>query len=177
MKKSLGNIPEFFKGKDMLVYAILLTVLTALVFLTSSKLVLSFKAAMETREQIVLMQNSIADWNKTVKKISSEPYRAIQDSQLDDVQKNLLFNLQSNRLELTSFKNLVPANANEKVEKAASGKMFEMSFQGSWSDTVRFLSDFHVKDALISFRDLKISPERDHSVKTVVQYKIYIKGE
>lgn len=157
----------------MLIYGILLILLSSGVFIASGKLWVSWQTAMETRQQIDMMQQYIADWAEKAQRINQEPYRAIKAEQIDSVQSNLILTLQAHNLEMDSFKNMI--STNEKAAKSANGKNFEMSFRGSWGDTVRFLERFHVNDALLSICNLTIQPDKDGSAKTSLQYKIYTK--
>lgn len=157
----------------MLAYGIVLVVLGFCVFAASGQLWISWNTAINTQKQIGMMQQYILTWNEKARKVNNEPYKAVDIEQIDDIQSNLIFALQAHKLEMYSFKNMT--SENEKAEKTANGKSFEMSFKGSWGDTVHFLSNFHVRDALLSIRNLNLQPDKDGSVKTSLQYKIYTK--
>lgn len=172
IEKVKQYVPQFFEG-NMLAYGIVLIVLGCCLFVVSGQLWISWNTALETQKQIDTMHQYIFNWNEKAQKINNEPYKAVSTEQIDDIQSNLLFALQAHKLEMSSFKNMTTEN--EKTEKAENGKSFEMSFKGSWSDTVHFLSNFHVRDALLSIRNLNLQPDKDGSVKTSLQYKIYTK--
>lgn len=155
----------------MLVYAITLIIIGFCVFFSTGKLIMAWQSAIETKSQIEMMNKYITDYNEKTKKINSEPYRAIKIELIDDVQTNLIFSIKAHQLNLISFKNMTPQN--EKAEKVSNGKEFEINFEGSWVDTVKFLSNFHIKDTLIAILNLRMEPNKDGSVKTSLHYKIY----
>ena len=131
----------------------------------------SYREAVAVQEQESEMRNFLTSYNQKVAALNKEQLRPIPDIEVDDVQSKLLFSAQANNLELTSLRNLSLQDEQAKEH----GKSFEMDLIGSWGNTVSFLENFGVKDTLISIRNVRLTPEQDGCIKTILEYKIYTK--
>lgn len=131
----------------------------------------SYRDAVAVREQETEMHNFLTSYNQKVDALNKEQFRPISDVELDEVQSKLLFSAQVNNLELTSLRNLSLQDEQAKEH----GKSFEMDLLGTWGNTVSFLENFGVKNTLISIRNIRLTPEQDGRVKTILEYKIYTK--
>lgn len=167
MEKIKKQLADLLKGKDMFVYAFLVLVLTGVSFFGLGKVLMAYDRANEIHQQITTMQLYVDDYNKKAVQLNAAPYRPVSTEQIDNVQSNILFSLQANQLELLGFKNI------RATEKNANGQIFEIEFLGTWPSTVHVIRNFHVRDALISIKDIKLVPEKGGKVKTSIQYKIY----
>lgn len=152
----------------MVLYAVLLLALVFSVSFGTSKLVLSYQTAQDTKQQIASMNNFLEEWTKKTALLNHAAYRPVKAEQVDNVQTNLLMALQVNQLDLTGFKSVPATGKNEDC------RTFEMEFAGAYESTIHFLEDFHAKDALISIHSLKMESNKG-KIKTSIQYKIYIK--
>ena len=131
----------------------------------------SYREALAVKAQETDMRTFVTNYNQKLAELNKEPFRAINDEELDEVQSNLLFAVQVNNLELNTLRNLSIQTDMEKEH----GKSFEMTLTGAWSDTVNFLKGFGTKDALIAIRNVRLTPESDGRIKTTIEYKICIK--
>jgi len=163
----LHYLPDFWKGKDMILSILLLIFLSVVVLAGGGKFTLAYQTATEIRQQIIDMNTFLDEYNQKVIQVNQAVYRPVKAEQVDNVQSNILLALQQYKLDLIGFKNV-------QTEKTEVGKVYELTFQGSWESTVHFIENFHVRDALISIKDMKMSEEKG-IVKTVLQYKIYTK--
>ncbi len=166
IKKQLGDL---LKGQDMLVYAFLCFVLTGVASFGFGKLLMAYDHADEIHKQIITMNLYVDEYNKKAVELNNAPYRPVSPEQIDNVQSNILLTLQSNQLELLGFKNI------KSTEKNPTGQVFEIDFIGAWPSVVHVIQNFHVRDALISVKDIKFVSEKGGKVKTSIQYKIYAK--
>ena len=131
----------------------------------------SYRDAVAVQEQESEMRDFLTSYNQKVDALNKEQFRPISDIELDEVQSKLLFSAQVNNLELTSLRNLSLQDEQAKEH----GKSFDMDLLGTWSNTVSFLENFGVKNTLISIRNIRLTPEQDGRVKTILEYKIYTK--
>ena len=131
----------------------------------------SYRDAIAVQEQESEMRDFLVSYNQKVEALNKEQLRPISDVEVDEIQSKLLFSAQANNLELTSLRNLSLQDEQTKEH----GKSFEMDLIGAWGSTVSFLENFGVKDTLISIRNVRLTPEQDGRVKTILEYKIYTK--
>lgn len=150
----------------------LLVVLTVVLFLAvlslGSKAALSYRAAQDIRQQTQDMQNTIKEWQQQSEIINHEKYRPVKANQVDTVNSDILFKMQGNKLSITDYK-AVAGNT-----KDTTSRTFELTFEGEYADAVRFLSDFHSRDALINLVSMKITPQNG-KVRGTIRYRIYTK--
>jgi hypothetical protein len=162
------SLSGFLKEKDLWLHGILLLFLVFSTSLGTSRLILSYQHAQEVQQQIMDMQNFLTEWTKKTTLLNQAPYRPVKIEQMDSVQADLLLSLQANQLDLVGFRAIAG------TKKDTNSKAFEMTFVGSYESTMQFLQNFHAKDALLSIYNLKMNMEKG-KIKTVLQYKIYIK--
>lgn len=150
----------------------LLVILTVLLFVAAlslgSKAAFSYRAAQDIRQQTQDMQNTITEWKKQSEFINHEKYRPVKLEQVDTVNSDILFKMQSNKLSITDYK------AVSNTGKDTSSRTFELTFSGEYKDAVQFLSDFHSRDALINLISMKISPQNG-KIRGTIRYRIYTK--
>lgn len=169
MEKIKKQLEDLLKGQDMLVYAVLVLILIGISFFCLGKVLMAYDHANEIHKQITAMKLHVDEYNKKAMELNAAPYRPVSTEQIDNVQSNILLSLQANQLELVGFKNI------KSTEKNITGQVFELEFLGLWPSTVHVIQNFHVRDALISIKNIKFVPEKGGKVKTSIQYKIYAK--
>lgn len=157
--------------KSDIVYFIVIVMSIVLSILGGLNLASSYNDALAIQAQEAEMRSFVTSYNQKLEELNKKPFRAINSEDLDETQSNLIFAVQSNKLVLSSLRNL---SLQEDVDKE-HGKSFEMTVIGSWADTVAFLEGFGTKDALVSMRNIRMLPEPDDRVKTTLIYKIYLK--
>ena len=79
--------------------------------------------------------------------------------------------LQSYNLKLMDFKD---TSSNSSNSKQQNYRVFMVKFSGDFPDTVKFFSNFHSRDALLSIRQLNMTP-KNQDIETELYYRIYIK--
>lgn len=70
-----------------------------------------------------------------------------------------------------------PANSDGSVPPPPlpTGREFEMTLQGAWENTTKYLQGIEKSSALVLIRSLRIEPQQNSTeLKTIVKYKIYI---
>lgn len=155
-------------SRTTMLLVILTTVLFVVTLSLGSKAALSYRTAQNIRQQSQDMQNTIKEWKQQSEIINHEKYRPVKPEQVDTVNSDILFKMQGNKLSITDYKAVARSSKN------AAGHTFELTFKGEYADAVRFLSDFHSRDALINLISMKISPQ-DGKVRGTIRYRIYTK--
>ncbi|WP_196606573.1 hypothetical protein [Pectinatus frisingensis] len=168
MKMQINRyIPFFTKSKDMLIYGIVSVLLLVITAMITGKLIASYQTAVDTKQQISVMNTFLTEWSNKTNFLNNELYRPIKSNFADNVQSVLLSNLKNNNLELAGFKSM-PQN-----DKKSKNRSYELTFEGAYTDTLNYLNDFHAKDALINIQSLKMQQTKGKIV-TTIQYRVYI---
>lgn len=165
------KLEKIRESKVLFSLLIITAILIALNLIGMSKLFLSYQHAEDTRRKISEMTSFIENYDKQSQTFNREKYRAVLPAQLDEVQANILFMLSANDLDLKALKNI------KTREKKKTGDIYEVTFQGTWKNTLKVISNWHSKDALISILYTKLLPAKDISngVTTTIKYKVYTK--
>lgn len=169
MGKIKKQCADLIDGKEMFILAVAVVCLLVLVVFGFGKALVAIENAKENMDQAATMKTFVTEYGNKAARLNQEAYRPITADQMDNVQSNLLLALQANQMDLLGFKNI------KQNDKNPTGQIFELDFTGSWASTVHVLRNFHARDALISIESTKISPDKDAKVKTILQYKIYVK--
>ena len=120
-------------------------------------------------EKIASMQSEIQSWQDKANFLNNQPYRPVAKSDMQSVQSDLLTAMQAHNLTMDNFR-MVQA-----TKKEPHGN-FEMTFHGSYPDTMALLGNFHSKDALINIMNMKME-SKNGSIETTLRYKIYVNGK
>lgn len=166
LKKRLENL---IQGKDMLVCTLLFALSLCAFFFSMGKVFLAYDQATEVKTKTETMKSYVEEYSVKAEQLNHEAYRPVKNEQVENVQSNILLLLQVNQMNLLGFKNI------KSTEKTQTGQIYEIDFIGSWPATVQVLRNFHVRDALISTKNTKFTPDKGGAVKTTMQYKIYSK--
>lgn len=155
-------------SRTMMLLVVLTVILAVLAVSLGSKAILSYREAQDVKAQTQEMEDTLKDWKAKSTAIDHEKYRPVKGEQVDTVNSDILFKLQSNNLKITDYKAAVSTGKN------TNAKTFELSFDGQYGDAIRFLSDFHSRDALMNLTMLKLNPAKG-LIHGQVRYRIYTK--
>lgn len=158
------------RGSQKLMGFLAVTMLLFVITLfMGSKAVLSYQEAQEIKAQTAEMKAAISNWQNKVNIISKEKLRPVDTEQIDNVNSDILIAISVHNLALEDFK------ANK-----ASGKedepyqQFHIKVGGQYAAVVKFLLDFHAKDALVSIMNVSMSSSQG-LIHADITYRIYIK--
>lgn len=171
----MGKIKEALNSnavrgnRGMMLMLALTVVLGIATFSLGSKAVLTYNEAQEVKAKTAEMHATIDKWKQQTSMIEHEPYRPVDRKQVDTVNSDVLFKMQANNLSMTDYKAVNPSG-NDGQNK----RTFSLDFKGQYADTVRFLSDFHSRDALINMLSLRLSPQNG-LINGRIVYRIYVK--
>lgn len=117
------------------------------------------------------MMREIQEWKATKDLLDKQEYRPVEKAKIDSkVNSKLLHDLQKYKLTLTDFKDV----SGEKKGKL-DYNTYSLIFTGSYEETVKFFSDFHASNALLTIRRLKIDPQENNMLQAEIIYRAYVK--
>ncbi len=154
--------------------AVMLSVLVTVVLIfaffgVSSQTVLSYNDMQEVEERNQEMQRTIKDWENKVAYINNQEYRPVEEDQVGSITSDILISAQNHQLSMTDFKAAMPANKKEIYERT-----YTLSLNGTYENTIAFLTTFHARDALINILSLRMHPQNG-LILTEMKYRVYIK--
>ena len=165
-----GRMPalsDTMMGKQrLIVHVVCLLILTFVLSLLSSHLILSYHEKAEKEQQIATMQSFLKNWQEKNAELNSSSMRPVDPKQLDQVQTDIIFSIQTYNLNLISMK--------DEKNKEQNGRVYTAEFSGTYENTMRCSQNFPAKDALIGIKSLKMS-EKSGALNTKLTYKIYTK--
>lgn len=160
-------LSDTMMGKQrLIVHVAYLLILTFVLSLLSSHLILSYHEKAEKEQQIATMQSFLKNWQEKNAELNASSMRPVDPKQLDQVQTDIIFSIQTYNLNLISMK--------DEKNKEQNGRVYTAEFSGTYENTMRCLQNFHAKDALIGIKSLKMS-EKSGALNTKLTYKIYTK--
>lgn len=160
-------LSDTMMGKQrLIVHVACLLILTFVLSLLSSHLILSYHEKAEKEQQIATMQSFLKNWQEKNAELNASSMRPVDPKQLDQVQTDIIFSIQTYNLNLISMK--------DEKSKEQNGRVYTAEFSGTYENTMRCLQNFHAKDALIGIKSLKMG-EKSGALNTKLTYKIYTK--
>lgn len=160
------------KNKPLLILAVMVVLLGFLSVSLAGKAAYNYHQSLKVKEQIAQMKKEIADFEEKNAMILRQPYRPVSKEKVDYIQADVLLAIQANNLKMLDYKAENSNDANK--EKNATSKLFNVSFEGSYENTMKFLQNFGDKDALINLMEVQMTPKKG-LINTTISYKIYIK--
>lgn len=170
-----NKLTEVFSSKSMrqsraVMLSVTVTALLIIAFIgVSSQTVFSYNEMQEIEARNQEMQKTIHDWENKVAYINKQEYRPVMEDQVGSITSDILISAQNHQLAMTDFKAAVPANKKELYERT-----YTLSINGTYENTIAFLTTFHARDALINILSLKMQPVNG-LIKTEIKYRVYIK--
>lgn len=168
MKESIsGSLPSLLRHKGILLHGIILLLLVFLLSTLTSHLIISYREKTEAEQRIAMMQSYLREWEAKSEELAASPMRPVGAAQADRAQTEIVFAIQSGKLNLVSMKG-------DQRAQEANGKAYTAEFTGSYADTMRFLAGFGTRGALVGIRHLSLAA-KDGQIKAELAYKIYTK--
>ncbi len=159
------------KNKSLLMLAVIVIILGFLSVSLAGKTAYNYHESLKVKEQIAQMKKEISDFQEKNSMITAQPYRPVSRDKVDYIQADVLLAIQGNNLKMLDYK--AESSGEDKKGQAAS-KSFNVSFEGSYENTMRFLKNFGDKDALINLMEVSMTPKKG-IITTSINYRIYIK--
>ncbi len=158
------------KNKPLLMLVIIVVILGFLSVSLAGKTVYNYHESLKVKEQIARMKKDISDFQEKNSMISSQPYRPVSRDKVDYIQADVLLAIQGNNLKMLDYK----AEGSGEDKKGDMSKSFNVSFEGSYENTIKFLQNFGDKDALMNLMEVSMTP-KNGLISTSINYRIYIK--
>lgn len=171
MKKIIEALPNFniMEHKALGIYFISLAISIFIMSYITSSLIISYNDNVNAKTEIAKMEGFLKDYTNKFDTVNNSQLRPILNSQLDAVQSELLFKLQTYQLNLVSMQE-------QKRSQEKNGHIYAMEFEGPYVNTIQFLSTFNIRNTLIGIKQLSIE-QQNNLIKTKLTYKIYTKDE
>lgn len=161
------------KNRSLFVLAVIVMVLGFLSVSLAGKAAFNYHHSIQVKNEIAQMEHEIAVFKEKNYMISSEPFRPVAKNQVDYIQADILLAIQGCGLKMVDYKAIAQSDVVNN-ENQAKSNAFEVSFKGSYENTIKFLRNFSDKDALLNLMYFEMSP-KDGIINTNIYYKIYIK--
>ena len=162
-------LKNFLHYKSLVLSISVLVGLIVGVVFESSLLVVAYSEKQQAEQEIQEMQRFLTTYREKSDKVQQSSFRPVLTSKLDAAQSEILFHLQSYRLNLISLRD--QQNKNEQ-----NGHVYEIEFDGSYQDTMQFLLNFRGKNMMVGFEHLKMDQSRG-VIHTKLRYKIYVRQD
>ena len=192
IKTMIQNLPILLKDKGLLIIAVVCIAFGIFITLASGKMLMDYTSSEEIKAKIVTMEEYLQKFAEKEKQVEREQYRPIESKELENVQAEILLAVQENNLKMEGLRSIkdddqiessapkndaeevVEGKNNKKRKEVSRNKAYELTISGSYEDTMNFLFNFHVDNALMTMRALAITPDNEN-YKTKLNYKIYVK--
>ena len=161
------------KNRSLLMLTIIVALLGFASVSMAGRAVYSYHESLQIKAQIEQMRKEITDFQKKNAQLNSQPYKPVSQDKVDHIQAEILLAIQACNLKMQDYK----AESFNQVKNNKQGgafQSFNVSFEGSYENTLRFLQNFGDKDALMNLMEVDMSPEKGQ-IKTNINYRIYIR--
>jgi len=160
-------LPNLVRQKKIIAHIFMLIVLIFTVSFATSHLLIAYHDKQKTESEIANMQSFLKEWKEKSNVINTASMRPVDPKQLDMVQTEILFNIQTNHLNLVSLKDAQKTNQ-------INGHVFAVEFTGPYDNAIQCLQNFRAKDALIGIQHLNLEMQNG-MMHVKMSYKIYTK--
>ena len=192
VKAIMENLPILLKDVGLLKLFVICVVLGILTATAGGKFFVDYAAAQEIQAKVGMMEEYLQKFEEKKSRVEQEKFRPIELKELENVQAEILSAVQNNNLKMEGLRSIkdddkaessAPKNDAEEVVKGggekrrknnSKNKAYELTFSGSYEDTMKFLMNFQARKALMTMRALTITPENEN-YKVKLNYKIYVK--
>ena len=161
------------KNRDIAIIAVLTILLGFGTVTLAGKLVTDYQSAQKIKAQMADMRSELKDWETKSSFLNDQQFRPVPADKVDSVQADIMLALQGSQLKLTEYKAIASANSGKNKE-GEPFKAFNMSFTGTYENTITFLENFHARDALIQLIQVEMAP-KSGAITTKIAYRIYTK--
>lgn len=169
--KMVFNDKSLKKNKSLLILAAAVVVLGFMSVSLAGKAAYNYHESLKVKEQIAQMEKQIADFKEKNNMIVSQPYRPVSADKVDYIQADVLLAIQGNNLKMLDYK--AESTGEGKKDQPAS-KSFNVSFEGNYADTMKFLQNFGDRDALMNLMEVSMTSKKG-IISTHINYRIYLK--
>ncbi|MBE6101715.1 MAG: hypothetical protein E7200_06395 [Selenomonas ruminantium] len=161
------------KNKSLFMLTVIVVLMGFLSVSIAGKTAYNYHEYLKVKEQIAQMKKEIADFEEKNAMINEQPYRPVSKDKVDYIQADVLFAIQANQLKMLDYKAAASSDGDKRGQTVAY-KSFNVSFEGSYENTLKFLKNFGDKDALINLMEVSMTPKKG-LINTSINYRIYLK--
>lgn len=166
--KKLGSLlPALGNHKQLIVNTGVLIILVFVLSGLTTHIGVSMKQRADTQQQIAAMETFVQNYQKQQQELNKFPKDIIDAKDLEKTQSNIMFEIQSNDLNLISMRE-------ESRNSGEHGKAYTANFDGSYENTMQFLDSLHDNHFLIGIKAFKTEVVNG-KMNTTLTYKIYTK--
>lgn len=170
--KVLFSDKSLKKNRSLLMLTILVVLLGFASVSMAGKAAYNYRESLLVKEQIEQMKKEIADYQKKSVQFNAQPYKPVTIDKVDHIQADVLLAIQGCNLKMLDYK---AENYDQgQNKKGVSYKSFNVSFEGSYEDTMKFMQNFGDRDALMNLMEVDMSPHNG-KIKTAINYRIYVR--
>lgn len=159
------------KNRSLLMLTIIVVLLGFASVSMAGRAIYNYHESLQIKDQIEQMKREIANYQQKNAQLNSQPYKPVTMDKVDHIQANMLLAIQACNLKMQDYK-AENFNQSRNSNQGVSYQSFNVSFEGSYENTMRFLQNFGDKDALMNLMEVDMSPENG-KIKTNINYRIY----
>ena len=159
------------KNRSLLMLTIIVVLLGFASVSMAGRAIYNYHESLQIKDQIKQMKKEIADYQKKNEQLNSQPYRPVTMDKVDHIQADVLLAIQACNLKMQDYK-AENFNQGRNNNQGVSYQSFNVSFIGSYDNTMRFLQNFGDKDVLMNLMEVDMSPDKGQ-IKTSINYRIY----
>lgn len=167
---------SFCINKKLIIYTTITAIIIGLTVGVWINVGIVYKSSHDIKSEKETMIKTIDKYNIQAKEINKEPYRPVDSDLINNVESNIMMMLEMHNLNLENFN---PEQKGRIKDTKSNGEIYDLTFTGTWQNTIDVLTNWHSKDALIGIKYLEVEPMENvdvpQMVKTTLQYKIYKK--
>ena len=167
--KRLFSDEAIKSNKKLVLFAILVIALTLGIISMAGKLTQDYQAAQEIYRQMDDMRKHVNDYKQKSKIVNESEFRPVTVKQLDSVQANIMLYIQANGVTMKDFK-----MGGASTKKDDPSRLCNLTVAGDYPNIIKFLQNFHSKDALIKITQVKLQPDNGKIVASIA-YKVFLK--
>ena len=169
--KTVFSDKSLKKNKSVLMLAGVVVMLGFLAVSLAGKTAYNYHESLKVKKQIAQMKQDIASFEEKNTMITAQPFRPVSREQVDHIQADVLLAIQGNNLKMLDYK---AENTGDGKKGQATSKSFNVSFEGTYDNTMKFLQNFGDRDALMNLMEVSMTPKKG-LITTNITYKIYTK--
>ncbi len=159
------------KNRSLLMLTIIVVLLGFASVSMAGRAAYNYHESLLIKEQIEQMKKEIADYQRMNAQLNAQPYKPVTMDKVDHIQADVLLAIQACDLKMQDYK-AENYNQGRNNNQGVSFQSFNVSFEGSYENTMKFLQNFGDRDALMNLMEVDMSPNNGR-IKTSINYRIY----
>lgn len=155
------------------IYVLVTGVLGVLALVLSLYTYNAYNEAAAIQQKNEEMRTAIHDFEQKAESLNGQKSRPVSVDQLNSVQSDLLLALKSCNLTIDKI-SVVNPQASGKKKEAPAYRQFDISCTGTYADTVKFIEESTLRDALFTITSIKMQ-ESGGKLHSSIKIRVYHK--